>query len=125
MKVAYFDCSAGAAGDMVLGALLDLGLSIDGLRAELGKLALGPYEIAARPVERCGLRATKLSVVIGGDEVPGVEAEHPHVHAHDHDHGHAHDHAHGKSAAEIARLIESSGLGATVKARALGLFRRL
>ena len=44
----YFDCFSGASGDMVLGALLDLGLPLDGLRAALGSLAVDVGE--SRPI---------------------------------------------------------------------------
>lgn len=165
-RVAYIDCSAGAAGDMMLGALIDLGLPLSSVRAELAKIAIGGYEIDTREVQRSGMRATKLAVVIGGEEVPAVEHEHSHAHghapdhskdhshphehepAHDHVHDHGHDHTHphdhghdhshehehkhkhkphvhGRSAQEILHLIESSGLAAPVKDRALKLFRRL
>src|SRR5690349_5090245 len=115
---------------MVLGALLDLGLPIAELRAQLGTLDLAGYEVRTQAVQRAALRATKLEVVIGGEPVPAVEHEHSHTrshgHSHDHDHAHVHDHdhshdhshdhdhdhehAHGRSAAEILRLIETSGL---------------
>jgi uncharacterized protein (TIGR00299 family) protein len=124
--VAYFDCAAGAAGDMMLGALLDLGLPIEELRKALATIDLGGYELRAQTVQRASMRATKLDVVIGGEPVPVVEHEHPHVrHSHGHDHPHDHDHAHGCSAAEIFKLIEASGLSAAVKDRALHLFHRL
>ena len=40
MKLAYFDCFAGAGGDMIVGALLDAGCDFAALQAELAKLAL-------------------------------------------------------------------------------------
>ncbi len=40
MRVAYFDCPSGAAGDMVMGALVDAGVPFEALRAELAKLGL-------------------------------------------------------------------------------------
>ena len=45
MTLAYFDCFSGISGDMTLGALVDAGVSIDALRAELAKLDLPGYEI--------------------------------------------------------------------------------
>jgi uncharacterized protein (TIGR00299 family) protein len=63
-RVAYFDCFSGVSGDMVLGALLDAGLSFDALKAELAGLALpqGAFEVRATPVNRAGFAATKLDV---------------------------------------------------------------
>ena len=42
MKIAYFDCFSGISGDMVLGALIDAGLSLDALIEELNKLKICP-----------------------------------------------------------------------------------
>ena len=53
-KLAYFDCFSGASGDMILGALLDAGLSFEALQAEVSKLALpaGAFSIEAHKVQR-------------------------------------------------------------------------
>jgi pyridinium-3,5-bisthiocarboxylic acid mononucleotide nickel chelatase len=61
-KTLYFDCFSGASGDMVLGALLDLGLPLDDLRGALGSLALQGIDIGADRVLRAGVSATKLRV---------------------------------------------------------------
>jgi hypothetical protein len=65
-RVAYFDCFSGASGDMILGALLDAGLSFDALSAEVGKLALpaGAFELKAERVQRAAFAATKLDVIV-------------------------------------------------------------
>ena len=39
-RIVYFDCPSGASGDMILGALVDVGVSVEALRAELAKLGL-------------------------------------------------------------------------------------
>ncbi len=62
MKVAYFDCFSGLSGDMVLGALLDIGVDFDALREKLTELPLTEYVLAAKPVMRGGIGATKVSV---------------------------------------------------------------
>ncbi len=65
-RIVYFDCASGASGDMLLGAVVDLGLSIDRLREELAKVPLGGYRLEARGVTRSGLAATKVDVVAEG-----------------------------------------------------------
>jgi uncharacterized protein (TIGR00299 family) protein len=63
MKTAYIQSIGGASGDMLLGALLDLGLSLDALRQELDKLDIGGYELVSAADIRCEIRGTKLTVV--------------------------------------------------------------
>jgi uncharacterized protein (TIGR00299 family) protein len=65
-RIAYFDCFSGASGDMILGALLDAGLAIEALRAEVSRLALpeGAFSIEAGRVQRAGFAATKLDVIV-------------------------------------------------------------
>ena len=63
MKIAYLDCFSGISGNMVLGALVDLGLDLEKARAELGKLPLSRYGIEASKVTKRGIRATYVDVV--------------------------------------------------------------
>jgi uncharacterized protein (TIGR00299 family) protein len=63
-RVVYFDCPSGASGDMVLGALVDVGVPVETLRAELAKLGLGGWTLATREVRRGAFRATKVDVVV-------------------------------------------------------------
>jgi uncharacterized protein (TIGR00299 family) protein len=114
----HFDCFSGASGDMVLGALLDLGVPLDGLRAALGSLALDCGEVSASRVVRSGISATKFHV----REHAGAGTNHPDDnragHHDPHDHGH-------HSLAEIAAFIDRSALSPAGKARAKRLFDRL
>jgi pyridinium-3,5-bisthiocarboxylic acid mononucleotide nickel chelatase len=59
---AYFDCFAGVAGDMVLGALLDAGGSAEALRAGLAGVETGPFELEIAAAERGGIGATQVTV---------------------------------------------------------------
>lgn len=122
-KILYFDCFAGASGDMVLGALLDAGLPLGELEAALGSLMIPGYRLSADRVLRSGLSATKFRVHEGEGE------GHSHAHgAESHSHGEAAGpHAHGdhRSLAEILALIERSALSEPGRRRASDLFRRL
>jgi uncharacterized protein (TIGR00299 family) protein len=138
-RLVYFDCASGAAGDMLMGALVDLGLPLDVLRAELRKVPLEGYRLEARKVQRSGLQATKVDVLINGQkEEPGRPHDHghphspSHAHGHGHEHGHGHGHEHGhdphhphRGLREIVSLLERSSLDARVKERTTDLFRRL
>jgi uncharacterized protein (TIGR00299 family) protein len=67
MNVAYFDCFAGASGDMILGALVDAGLEPEKLRDALVGLPLRDWELRARRVVRGGLAATHVEVIAQHD----------------------------------------------------------
>ena len=61
-RIAYIQPIGGASGDMMLGALTDLGMPIEYLEAELGKLNAGGYRLEARQETRCEIRGTYLNV---------------------------------------------------------------
>lgn len=63
MKIAYFDCFSGISGDMCLGAIVDLGVSLKKLTQELKKIPLNGYTLIAKKVKRAHLRACKIDVV--------------------------------------------------------------
>jgi pyridinium-3,5-bisthiocarboxylic acid mononucleotide nickel chelatase len=132
LTILYFDCFSGAAGDMILGALLDAGLPLDELRRALGSLAINSDAIWTEQVTRAGVSATKFNV-----RGEGLPADHAHDHNYAHgrapghtdDHGdHEHDTAHHRvhrSITEICALIDGSALSAAGKDRAKHLFARL
>jgi uncharacterized protein (TIGR00299 family) protein len=148
-KTLYIDCFSGASGDMLLGALLDLGLPLDALRTALGSLAIDHGPISAERVLRAGVAATKFKLlepehthVAAGQigRTPGsstAETHHQqhdhHHHAQNHDHGdpeHHHHSSHGgghahHSLRDIGRYIDRSALSSGGKARARQLFERL
>ena len=100
MRACYFDCVSGISGDMVLGALLDVGLPLEGLVHELGKLRLDRWSISPETVVWAGIRAT----------FAGGSAEEGHHHRHNSD---------------IVRLIEESDIPQTARSMALRVFCRL
>lgn len=64
MAVAYFDCFSGICGDMILGALIDLGLDINYLKKELGKLNISGYEIDVKKVEKNHITGTDVYIAV-------------------------------------------------------------
>lgn len=62
MKVAYIQSIGGASGDMLLGALVDLGVPLDALMAGLNRLGISGFALSADPDTRCEVRGTKLGV---------------------------------------------------------------
>ena len=65
MKTAYFDCFSGISGDMIIGALIDLGLDMNFLKKELEKLNLRDYKIEAKKIAKNGIASTKFDVIGG------------------------------------------------------------
>jgi len=80
MKTAYIDMIGGASGDMLLGALIEVGLSIDDLRSELALMDIGGYTLRQERVTRGALNCTLLHVDLddegqrrrGWDELSGT-----------------------------------------------------
>lgn len=68
MTVAYFDCFSGIAGDMILGALLDLGLDEAMLKKELKKLPLAGYDMRVKKVESNHITSTDVTIVVTKDQ---------------------------------------------------------
>lgn len=101
-RVIYFDCPSGASGDMVLGALVDAGVPLEALRAELGKLGVAGWTLTAREVRRGAFRATKIDVEV--DRAVPRESRH---------------------LADIVAILAGSGLPAAVVATATRIFTRL
>lgn len=62
MKTIYIDAFSGISGDMMVGALIDLGLPLQIIRDEIGKLPLDGYEISCKRVKKNGIDAAKFSV---------------------------------------------------------------
>jgi uncharacterized protein (TIGR00299 family) protein len=101
---------------MVLGALVDLGLGLDALRAELAKLPLSGFRLEAQRVHRSGLHATKVDVVVDPEPI--------HHHGHDAASGHHPGHGH-RGLREILALLDASALQPEVRDDAARQFRRL
>jgi uncharacterized protein (TIGR00299 family) protein len=138
MKTLYLDIFSGISGDMFVGAMLDLGVSLDALTAELQKLAVSGYHLHAARAQRQEIEGIKFDVHLESDHdhehEHHHEEEHEHGHSHDHhDHGHEHSHTHehehhhepGRTFQDIARLIAESSLSDWVKIKSTAIFHRL
>ena len=135
MRTLYFDCFSGAAGDMLLGALIDAGVPLAAVRTALGSLAINHDAVWTEKVNRAGIMATRFCV---RGEALALDHAHDHQRGHDHDaasakaaadrHSHpnetVHLHAH-RSVREIEGLIDGSALSAAGKARSKELFGRI
>ncbi len=62
MRIAYFDCFSGASGDMILGAMIDAGLSLKTLREELEKLRVSGLRLKTKKVLKAGIAGTQVIV---------------------------------------------------------------
>ncbi len=100
MKTLYFDCFAGASGNMILGALVALGVAESELRRELGKLGLPEFTIEFEIRDKSGIAAVHADV--------RVPDEHAHRHLN-----------------QIVAIISGSELSAGVKSRSIAIFETL
>jgi uncharacterized protein (TIGR00299 family) protein len=100
MKTLYFDCFAGASGDMILGALIDAGVDSRALIDQLQLLGVAGWKIDFEKVDRSGISSTYAH----------VETAHEHAHRH---------------LSDILKIIYQSQLNQSVKDRAALIFSRL
>lgn len=140
-KILYLDPFSGIAGDMLIGAMLDLGLDLARLHHELAKLNLAGYSLSSKRVMRGSMTAIKFDVEIDGtletarDHAATLDAlEHDHGHSHGHEDGHEHGHSHSeigsgvqvqRDFSQIEALINGSTLSPRVKAHSLKAFYKL
>ncbi|UCG33164.1 MAG: nickel pincer cofactor biosynthesis protein LarC [Phycisphaerales bacterium] len=101
MRIAYFDCFCGAAGDMILAAMLDAGLPAELLRSLPNRLGLVGVQVDAEKISKQGFSATQLTIHCDHASQPG------------------------RHLADIRRLIVDSSLSDRVKDSALRIFGRL
>jgi uncharacterized protein (TIGR00299 family) protein len=99
MKTLYFECNMGAAGDMLMAALLELLPDKGEFLDKINNLGISSVHVNAEPSVKCGITGTHVSVSIGDTEETSIDVditEHDHGHHHDHihDHHHPHDHHH-------------------------------
>ncbi len=103
MKAAYFDCFAGAAGDMILGSLVDAGLELDALKKALAGLGLTHFDLGMETVLKNGISGARVLV--------HVDEEY-----HTHHHRRLHD---------IEDIVAKSDLDKNIKKKSIEIFGRL
>ena len=113
MPILYLDCFSGISGDMMVGALADLGISPSAFEWELGKLEIEDYHLHFARQERRGIAGVKFDVHTDSSECESADLS-----ASD-------SHPHSRSHSEIRELIEQSGLSKFVKTRSLAIFHRI
>lgn len=117
MKIAWIDCSAGASGDMLLGAFLDAGADLTAVNTAVA--AVDPsLSVTVARTTRHQIAATKATVHVDGTPHPESVPDAGHGHGHGHE-------GQTRPWAEVRRLIEEAGLADAVRERALDTFARL
>ena len=100
MIIAYFDCFSGICGDMILGALIDLGLDQDYFLKEIKKLGLSGYDISISSIEKNHISAKDVLISVTNDQP-------------------------SRSYLDIKNLIEESSLDVRVKDKSIEIFKKL
>ena len=132
MKILKFDSVGGASGDMILGALLGLGVNRDALVQDLRALGAEHFDITLHPFQSHGITGVQAAVRA---EEPHHHHDHDHDHDHHHDHGHEHTHGHDhghhhhhaphRGLKEITAMVRVAGLPAAVQQASLAVFQRI
>jgi pyridinium-3,5-bisthiocarboxylic acid mononucleotide nickel chelatase len=138
MRVAYLECFSGISGDMLLGALLHAGISEELLSKTVAGLKIGA-ELRISRVDRSGISATKVDVLVDGAAADKHDHEHHHhshdyeTHSHHHHHEHhehshnhhEHQHQHGRSLSVIREIINKADISAPARKTAIRAFELL
>ncbi|MBI5723233.1 MAG: nickel pincer cofactor biosynthesis protein LarC [Planctomycetes bacterium] len=103
MKIAYFDCFAGAGGDMIVASLLDAGADFQTLSAALAGLGVEGFTLRTEKVRRGGLAGLRFIVEPTG---------------------HQHEHHH-RGLSDILAILDRSNLPPRAGQRARAVFARL
>ncbi|MGI6180615.1 MAG: nickel pincer cofactor biosynthesis protein LarC [Agathobaculum sp.] len=146
MKTLYLECSMGAAGDMLMGALYELLDDKADFIRTMNALGLPGLQITPADAVSCGITGTHMAVTVHGQEEHSIDVphshahehihehahehththEHTHEHAHEHEHPHAHEHTHSHTAlADIRSHIAALPLPEEVLRTALSVYDRL
>ena len=129
MKTLYLECNMGAAGDMLMAALLELHGDPEGFLGRLNRIGLPGVIVSSERTVKCGITGTHITVNVNGQEETSEDVHdhdhgHEHGHAHGHEHTHTHDHTHGHLGGlhDIEHIIGHLSVSETVKGDALAVY---
>jgi uncharacterized protein (TIGR00299 family) protein len=115
--IVWIECSAGASGDMLLGAFLDAGADLDAVNTAVAAVD-DSLSVAVEPASRHALAAVKASVFVHGQLHPERPAQHVTG-------AFTVSRAHGRTWPDVRALIEGAALDPAVRSGALDVFGRL
>ena len=110
MKTLYFDCSMGAAGDMLTAALTELMPEPEEFVERLNSLGIPDVEFIAEHTSKSGIVGTHMKVSVNG------------VSEGDHDHDHDHGGHHHTSMHDIENIVEELRVPSKVKSDILAVY---
>ena len=132
MKTLYLECAMGAAGDMLMAALLELIPDKQAFVEKMNGLGLPGVHVETEQAVKCGITGTHMKVTVNGEEEESQDVHahhhgHDHEHHHDHDHDHGHEHHHGHhhhhaTVADIEGIINGLSVSEKVKADAKAVY---
>lgn len=134
MKTLYIECNMGAAGDMLMAALLEICPEPEAFVEKLNSLQIPKVTYRCEKSVKCGVTGTHMSVLIDGEEEESADVtghhhghshadEHEHHHEHSHSEGHHHHHGPHTSMSDITRMIEALDIPQKVKQDAIAVYR--
>lgn len=100
MKILHFDCIGGISGNMIIGALLDLGISVSNFKNELYKINISDWKLQRQKIIRNGINTTKIDFNVKTNN-------------------------HRRSLEEIIKVIQKSGLKKQIKNKACAIFHSI
>lgn len=130
MKTIYIDCSMGAAGDMLMSALLELHPNREDFIKKINGINIPDVNIRAEKSVKCGITGTHTEVSVKGisESEDMFTHTHKHEHSHNHEHNHEHEHKHShhhrhRNMDKIENIINSLNVNENVKKNALEVYR--
>ncbi len=106
MKTLYIECNMGAAGDMLMSALLELHPCPDDFIKRLNSLNIPNVAVKSEKSAKCGIIGTHIKVIVNGEE----ENENIYEHKHHHHHTGMHDVEHIISHLDISENVKTNAV---------------